>query len=95
MTDTPPPRYERTRERSPGILILFAYSDALIALEAAEEAGEHPNSLFHLRRAVDALELAHRQLSNRDGTAIVKPGEAKPVDDTRTPLPYPTTGGRP
>ena len=63
-----------------GLRVMSAYVDVLAALEAAQEAGEHPHALWHLRRAVDSLEAAHRALLAPGGTAIVRPGEAEPVD---------------
>jgi hypothetical protein len=74
--------------RSPGTCILFAHADTLIALERTTDAGEHPNALYHLRAAVDSLERAHRALVSTDGTAILKDGEAEPVETW--PQPYPT-----
>ncbi len=65
---------------SPGILILFAHSNALSAHDRAAEAGEHPNALYHLKHAIDSLERAHRLLVDPRGTAILKDGDAEPVD---------------
>ena len=79
--DSPPPTHlERNRERSPGILILFAHAATLTAHERAVDAGEHPTCLYHLRHAVDALERAHRNLERADGTAILHDGDPEPVD---------------
>lgn len=75
-----PTAMERVQESSPGVLILFAHANALSAHDRALEAAEHPNALYHLKQAVDALERAHRALVNTDGTAILKDGDPEPVD---------------
>jgi Ni,Fe-hydrogenase III large subunit len=72
--------FELATDRSPGIHILFAYTSACGALERALEVGEHPDAVYQLRAAVDALERAHRALVDPNGTAILRPGEPEPVE---------------
>lgn len=79
--------HARILERSPGTSILFAYADTLGALEVTIDAGEHPDAIYHLRRAADSLEHAHKTLIRGDGSAIIRPGEPEPVD-TRGRLPW-------
>ena len=79
MTDTAADQLARVLERSPGTCILFAYADVTGALHVAEDAGEH-RAVFHLRRAADALEAAHKALSTTDGTAILADGDPEPAD---------------
>ncbi len=62
-----------------GVRLLSALADVWGIVGAAEEAGEHPHALFHVRKAVTHLEHAHRQLVDPAGTAVVLEGEPEPV----------------
>lgn len=71
---------ESVVELPAGLRVLSVFVDLLAALQAAEDEGAHPHALYHLRQAVDSVERAHRALGGGPAGAIVRPGEAEPVD---------------